>query len=261
LTAKILLRELDGPDDFRETEEVSKAAWRFTDRAVSPASDLVAATHAGGLSAGAFEGKRMLGFVHGIPRTNLPEKAQHSHLLAVRPEAQGRGLSTLLKLFQRRWCLDRGVGLVTWTYDPFLLKNAQLNLGKLRATVHTLLPNFYGVMGGIYASLPTDRFEITWRLGDSEVERAAAGEPPRFPLDGPGVPVATAREIPDAERVALPFPPGAPKTYTAEPERSLREKRAFRRLATELFARGYEAYAVAVREAFPVYLLRKRAGA
>ena len=33
--------------------------------------DLIAATHAGGLTAGAFEAKRMLGFVHGIPRTNL----------------------------------------------------------------------------------------------------------------------------------------------------------------------------------------------
>jgi chorismate synthase len=261
LKGKLLFRELDGPDEYAQTEEVSRAAWRFSDRQVSPAGDLIAATHAGGLTAGAFEGKRMLGFVHGIPRVDLPEKAQHSHLLAVLPEAQGRGLSTSLKLFQRRWCLDRGVALVTWTYDPFLLKNARLNLGKLRATVHTLLPNFYGVMGGIYASLPTDRFEITWRLADPEVERAAVGAPPLFPLDGPEVPIATSREIPGAARVALPFPPGAPKTYKIDPGRSLREKRAFRRLATELFEKGYEAYAVAVREAFPVYLLRRRHGA
>ncbi len=242
---KLVLRELEGPDEFRQSEEISKTAWRFTDRAVSPASDLIAANHAGGLTAGAFEGKRMLGFVHGIPRVDLPEKAQHSHLLAVRPEAQGRGLASLLKLFQRRWCLDRGIALVTWTYDPFLVKNAQLNLVRLRGTVHALLPNFYGVMGGIYASLPTDRFEVTWRLADPDV-------------DGPEVPLATSREIPRADVLALPFPAGAPKTYTSDPERSLREKRAFRRLATELFARGYEAYAVAVREAFPVYLLRRR---
>jgi chorismate synthase len=259
LTLKVVFRELEGPDEFRETEEVSRAAWRFNDRQVSPGGDLIAATHAGGLTAGAFEGRKMLGFVHGIPRVDLAVKAQHSHLLAVRPEAQGRGLSTALKLFQRRWCLDRGMAVVTWTYDPFLLKNAQLNLGKLRATVRTLLPNFYGVMGGIYASLPTDRFEITWNLADLEVERAAAGAPPLFPLDGPDVPIATSRAIPDGERLALPFPPGAPKTYRSDAERSLKEKRAFRRLATELFARGYEAYAVAVREAFPVYLLRRRA--
>jgi chorismate synthase len=260
LTSQLVLRELEGSEEFRESEEISKAAWRFTDRAVSPASDLIAANHAGGLTAGAFEGKRMLGFVHGIPRVDLPQKAQHSHLLAVRPEAQGRGIASLLKLFQRRWCLDRGISLVTWTYDPFLLKNAQLNLVRLRGTVHTLLPNFYGVMGGIYASLPTDRFEVTWRLDDAEVERAAAGEPPLFAQDSPDVPIATSREIPPADLLALPFPAGAPRTYRSEPERSLREKRAFRKLATELFERGYEAYAVAVREAFPVYLLRRGAG-
>jgi len=258
---RLVFRELERPDEFRETEEVSRSAWRFADREVSPASDLIAATHAGGLTAGAFDGKRMLGFVHGIPRVDLPERAQHSHLLAVRPEAQGRGLAAQLKLFQRRWCLDRGIALVTWTYDPFLLRNAQLNLGRLRATVHTLLPNFYGVMGGIYASLPTDRFEVTWRLDDAEVGRAAAGAPPLFPLDAPDVPIATARSIPfGAERLALPFPGGAPKTYRSDPVRSLREKRAFRRLATELFLRGHEVYAVALREAFPVYLLRRRAG-
>jgi chorismate synthase len=203
----------------------------------------------------------MLGFVHGIPRVNLPEKAQHSHLLAVRREAQGRGLASELKLFQRRWCLDRGISLVTWTYDPFLLKNAQLNITRLRATVHHLIPDIYGVLGGIYGSLPTDRFEVTWRLSDPEVERAAVGAPPLFPLDGPDVPLVNSRSLAALDgvtRVALPFPPGAPKTYRAEPERSLKEKRAFRRLATELFTRGFEVYAVAVREAFPVYLLRKR---
>jgi len=169
----------------------------------------------------------------------------------VRPEAQGRGLSTALKLFQRRWCLDRGMAVVTWTYDPFLLKNAQLNLGKLRATVRTLLPNFYGVMGGIYASLPTDRFEITWNLADLEVERAAAGAPPLFPLDGPDVPIATSRAIPDGERLALPFPPGAPKTYRSDAERSLKEKRAFRRLATELFARPSNPYTAGLLRSVP----------
>jgi len=258
VTARVVLRELETPEEYAETEEVSKAAWRFTDRAVSPASDLVAATHAGGLTAAAYEGKRMLAFVHGIPRVDLGQRAQHSHLLAVRPEAQGRGLAADLKLFQRRWCLDRGISLVTWTYDPFLVKNARLNLVRLGGTVRTLLPNFYGVMGGIYASLPTDRFEVTWRLLDPEVERAAAGAPRLSPPDSPDLPIATLRSLPSsAERTALPFPAGAPKTYRSDPERSLREKRSFRKLATELFRRGYEAYGVTVREAFPVYLLRR----
>ncbi|HEX2799157.1 MAG TPA: GNAT family N-acetyltransferase, partial [Thermoanaerobaculia bacterium] len=178
MSGRLVVRELRTPEEFIETTHVSKAAWGFAERSVSPASDLVAATHAGGLTAGAFAGKKMLGFVHGIPRTNLSEPCQHSHLLAVRPEEQGRGLGVKLKLFQRAWCLERGIRLVTWTYDPFLLKNAKLNVGRLHATVRSLLPDFYGHMGGIYAGLPTDRFEVNWRLDDPLVESAARGEGP-----------------------------------------------------------------------------------
>ena len=110
---RVLVRELKSPVEFGETVNVAKEAWGFGERALSPANDLIAVTHAGGLTAAAFEAGRMLGFVHGIPRTNLGEPCQHSHLLAVRPRAQGRGLGARLKLFQRAWCLARGIRLVT----------------------------------------------------------------------------------------------------------------------------------------------------
>jgi len=254
---RIVLRELKSPEEFRETEEISKTAWRFTDRAVSPASDLIATTHSGGLTAAAFEGRAMLGFVHGVPRTNRDEPCQHSHLLAVRPEAQGRGLSGQLKLFQRRWCLDHGIKLVTWTYDPFLLKNATLNIGKLRATVANYLPNFYGLMGGIYGAIPTDRFEVTWRLDDPIVERAAEGHPLRV-ADDPDAPVVTGTRVPNARRVVLPFPAGAPRIYETDPEGCVAARKRFRRVADALFAKGFEVIGVAVRESGPVYILERR---
>jgi chorismate synthase len=252
---RLVVRELRTPEEFIETTHVSKAAWRFDERSVSPASDLVAATHAGGLTAGAFEGKEMLGFVHGIPRTNVSEPCQHSHLLAVRPEEQGRGLGVKLKLFQRAWCLERGIRLVTWTYDPFLLKNAKLNIGRLRATVRSLLPDFYGHMGGIYAGLPTDRFEVSWRLDDPLVERAARGE--GAPPDGAVEVLAVARPgaIPEAKRVLLPFLADAPRVYRTDPKRSLAARKSFRRLALSLFAKGYVVTDVAVRDGEPAYVL------
>ncbi|HMA28877.1 MAG TPA: GNAT family N-acetyltransferase [Thermoanaerobaculia bacterium] len=255
MKGRLVVRELRTPEEFIETAHVSKAAWGFAERSLSPASDLVAATHAGGLTAGAFEGKEMLGFVHGIPRTNLGEPCQHSHLLAVRPEAQGRGLGVKLKLFQRAWCLERGIRLVTWTYDPFLLKNAKLNLGRLHATVRNLLPDFYGHMGGIYAGLPTDRFEVNWRLDDPLVERAARGlDPPH--ASTAGVPAVTRpAAIPAAPRVLLPFLADAPRVYRTDPERSLAARTKFRRLALALFAKGYVATDVAVRDGEPAYVL------
>jgi predicted GNAT superfamily acetyltransferase len=258
VSRRVVIRELRNPDEFQETIDVGKAAWRFADRVLSPTSDLIAATHAGGMTAGAFDGKRMLGFVFGLPRTNLGERAQHSHLLAVRPEAQGRGLSVRLKLFQRSWCLERSIRVVTWTYDPFLLKNANLNIGRLRARVRGFLPNFYGPMGGIYGNLPTDRFEVTWRLDDPEVAAAAAGgSPPSLP-DGPGVPLASAGRVPDAPVVALPFPAGAPGIYRTDHAGTLRARRRFAAAAAALLGKGFEVRAVATRDRGPVYLLARR---
>jgi chorismate synthase len=253
---RLVIRDLRTPDEFIETTHVSKAAWGFAERAVSPASDLVAATHAGGLTAGAFLGGRMVGFVHGIPRTNRGEPCQHSHLLAVRPEAQGRGLSVSLKLYQRAWCLERGIRLVTWTYDPFLLKNAKLNVGHLRATSRTFHPNFYGLMGGIYAGLPSDRFEVAWRLDDAEVVRAAAGEPRPRP-DVRALPVVQSpRSLPPAPRLLLPFPPGAPRIYRTDHEGTLKARRRFAAVVRPLFARGYAVTDVVVGEdGTPAYVL------
>lgn len=258
MSGRLVVRELATPREFFETTSVSKAAWGFAERDVSPTSDLVAATHAGGLTAGAFEGRKMLGFVHGIPRTNRGEPCQHSHLLAVRPDAQGRGLATRLKLFQRAWCLERGIRLVTWTYDPFFLKNAKLNIGRLRGTVRALLPDFYGHMGGIYAGLPTDRFEVDWRLDDPLVEGAARGEGP--PREGHSeVSEATlSGTIPLAPRVLLPFLADAPRVYRTDPKRSLAARTRFRRLVTALFAKGWVVTDVTVRDGEPAYVLDRR---
>jgi chorismate synthase len=252
----LVVRELVTPEEFIETTRISKAAWGFSDGAVSPASDLVAATHAGGLTAGAFLGRKMVGFVHGFPRTNLGEPCQYSHLLAVLPEAQGAGLSVVLKLYQREWCLERGIRLVTWMYDPFLLRNATLNLERLAGTVRTFLPNLYGSLGGMYAGVPTDRFELSWRLDAPGVVRAAAGERTP-PLDVAGLPAArSARALPAAPRVLLPFPAGAPRIYRTDREGTLRARRRFGALAQALFAAGYEVTrVVADAGGSPAYVL------
>ncbi len=262
MSGRVVIRELRTPDEFLATMDVSKAAWGFTERSVSPASDLVAATHAGGLTAAAFAGRRMLGFVHGFPRTNLPEPCQYSHLLAVLPEAQGRGLAVKLKHFQRDWCLARGIRLVTWMYDPFLVKNATLNLVRLGATAERFHPNLYGFIGGIYADLPSDRFEAFCRLEAPRAVRAAAGEI-RTPPDVAGVPVARSpRALPDARRVLLPFPAGAPRFYRTEPGTARKARRRFGALVEPLFARGYVVTdLVALADGSPAYVLDRRTGA
>ncbi len=258
MSSRVVIRELKSAAEFHETVVVSKEAWKFSDRVLSSWTDLIAGTHAGGMTAGAFENGRMLGFVHGLPRTNLPEPAHHSHLLAVRPEAQGRGLSVKLKLFQRQWCLDNGIRLATWTYDPFLLKNARLNITRLRAVVRSFLPNFYGFMGGIYGNLPTDRFEVTWHLDDPAAAAAARGERVAEPEDAGAAPLVRGNTLPGATRVALPFPAGAPGIYRTDHAGTLRARKRFAISAGALFAAGFEVDGVAVLGSGPVYLLTKR---
>ena len=284
---RLRVRLLASPAEYAEASQVAKAAWGFPDLVVPPPPDMITATHAGGMTAGAFEGKRLLAFVHAVPRSNLARRAIHSHLLAVRPEAQGRGLSVLLKLFQREWCLERGVRLVTWTYDPFMVRIARLNLVRLGGVAPRFLPDFYGPIGGIYGDLPSDRFEVHWRLGSRRVVRAVRGEPEavapdaaaRLPLargtqDAERTPGAKSRSVargtrggeeapgPERRRDAgspqrclLPFPAGFPDRFRSDPAAGRAARRRFGRAAAALFAQGWEAVSFVERAEGPAYVL------
>lgn len=281
----VRVRPLADPSEFAEASQVAKAAWGFPDLIVPPPPDMITATHAGGMTAGAFRAGRLLAFVHAVPRTNLPEPAVHSHLLAVHPEAQGRGLSVRLKLFQRAWCLARGIRLVTWTYDPFMLRNARLNLVRLGAVSPVFLPNFYGAIGGIYGDLPSDRFEAHWRLDGPRAEGAARGcsseippeETARLPLaTGAGgarrargqarFPLREHRKTeltpsrPTPSRLPallLPFPAGFPDCFRGDLAAGIAARRRFGRAASALFAAGYEAVSVTTHDGAPAYVLER----
>jgi chorismate synthase len=240
---RIVVREIHDRRDLLRVQEVARLVWRFDERHLPSAADLQVVGHVGGLTAGAFAGGEMIGFVHGLPRANLPEPCHHSHMLAVHPEWRGRAVAVRLKLFQRAWCLARGVRLVTWTYDPLLLVNAGLNLVRLRARAVAYLPDLYGSLGGLYGDLPTDRFEVRWRLDAPEVRRVARGAP-GGPAEQADLPVATTRGIPAAPRIAVEVPSGAPELYARDPRAARRAHRRLRRIATELFGRGYEATSI-----------------
>ena len=80
----------------------------------------------------------------------------HSHITGVLPGA-GRGIGRAVKWHQRAWALDRGLGRITWTYDPLIARNAFFNLTRLGARPRRYLVDFYGPMdeGRTVASPPT----------------------------------------------------------------------------------------------------------
>ena len=178
-----MVRELTLVDDMRGCEKLERNIWGLNDAEVLPASHLVAAAHAGGMVAGAFDGDELVGFVCGFASYRpewLRPNGLHSHMLGVLPSYQGKGIGRSLKAFQRTWCLERGLSWVTWTFDPLQAKNARLNLEHLGVTVSEYRVNEYGTLGGdLNAELLTDRLLAFWSL--TEAKDTPVLEPKDFP--------------------------------------------------------------------------------
>ena len=90
---EVLFRDLSGMDEFRAAEGLQRAVWGEGDLP-DPADLMMVIQAEGGLVGGAFVAGRLLGYVFGFP-TRDPQ-VQHSHRLAVLPEARGLGLGAAL---------------------------------------------------------------------------------------------------------------------------------------------------------------------
>lgn len=173
------VRDLSDRDELAALAGVFGLIWQRPD-GVPPLSleVLRAVAHAGGMVLGAFDGGELVGgavgFVGLLPPD--PRPRLHSHIVGVLPQARGRSVGSSLKWQQRRWCLDRGISVVTWTFDPLVRRNTWLNVGKLGAVGTHYHEDFYGPMtDGINAGLPSDRCVATWELESARVVAAAAG--------------------------------------------------------------------------------------
>lgn len=174
------LKLVETIDDFKACEHIQKVVWGFSDLELVSASNMIAVSHAGGMTAAAVDKGEVVGFVTAFA-SYLPHLANpngvHSHMLAVLPRYRGKGVGKALKWFQRDWCLAQGLSWMTWTFDPLQAKNARLNLEHLGATVSTYRINEYGELGGdLNAGLPTDRLVAFWDLNSKRTQELARGE-------------------------------------------------------------------------------------
>jgi predicted GNAT superfamily acetyltransferase len=177
VTTHTVISELHELEDMRELEQLFSAVW---ERPGEPpfSSDLMRAlSHSGNYVAGAHEQGRLVGGLVGwLGGTPPHELHLHSHILGVVADSQVRGVGFELKQHQRRWCLERGIRVVEWTFDPLVRRNAHFNLTKLGAQAQQYLVNFYGEMvDGLNAGEESDRILIRWHLDSTLAESAAAG--------------------------------------------------------------------------------------
>ncbi len=163
--------------DFDACVELQRAVWGLDELETTSAIQFIATTHAGGMVhlAEAPDG-RVVGFAYAFPAWRAGVAHLHSDMLAVLAEHQARGVGVSLKWAQRAEALQRGVRLITWTYDPMLARNANLNLRRLGAVATEFLENFYGITSShLHFGLPTDRLAVRWELEAAHVEELSHG--------------------------------------------------------------------------------------
>ena len=181
----LVVYELHDLADLRELESIFATVWARSAEVPIGLETLRALSHSGAYVSGARVGDRLVGGLVGWLGGPPPDHLHlHSHILGVMPDTQVRGVGFELKQHQRSWCLERGVGVIEWTFDPLVRRNAYFNLNKLGAQASEYLVNFYGAMADrINAGEESDRLLIRWELDSEPARAAASGSSPELELD------------------------------------------------------------------------------
>jgi predicted GNAT superfamily acetyltransferase len=188
------IRPFESVEEHYECEALQEAVWGG---GVLAANMTITLCRHGGIAIGAFDShtNKMIGCVAGMLSSSHHAGANndlshHSHIAAVLPAHQGRGIGEALKRAQAGWCRANGLNLMTWTVDPLEARNARLNIGKLGCICRAYIVNCYGFMNdALNAGIASDRFEVEWWL-DRDAQRegvpASAGwQPDELRIDIP----------------------------------------------------------------------------
>jgi predicted GNAT superfamily acetyltransferase len=173
---EILIRHCTSNAEYDACVNLERSTWG--ESLVVPSAIFVVAEQTGGQVLGAFDGGKLVGFTLALAGIHRGGPFLHSHMTAVDPQSQDRGIGRRLKLFQRQDALKRGIRLVEWTFDPLELKNARFNLVRLGVIARRFLPNCYGITKSpLHAGLPTDRLVAEWWLDSERVKSILADNP------------------------------------------------------------------------------------
>lgn len=265
--AGVQLRPLTSLEDADAIVGVMRETWAEE----LPRELIRAFAGSGNVPWGAFDGDELIGYVLGWaavePSDGLHE---HSHMLAALPHRRHAGVGYALKLAQRASCLDRGIGLVRWTFDPLVARNAHLNIGKLGATCDRFHRDYYGEMtDALNVGDRSDRLVVRWRL---EREPGPRDVPPGDPVEvvrGSGTIEAPRPELPTripevtASSVFTIQVPRDHATIRAnDPELGARWREVVGEALDDCFARGMEvvAFEADLAAGRPRYFLTARRG-
>jgi predicted GNAT superfamily acetyltransferase len=213
--------------------------WNYAEIEVVPEHIFVVATIAGGQVLGAFHNETAVGFSLAFPAVRGKHLHLHSHMVAVLPEYEHRGIGRKIKMAQRDDALNRGFDLIEWTFDPLQIRNAHFNISRLGAIVRHYLPDLYGrTSSPLHGNLPTDRLVAEWWIASQRVEAVLANRLNR--------PV-------ESERISLPW--NIREICRTEPQRALAIQQELRQCFEQSLARGYAAVGFDVSPDHASYLM------
>ncbi len=176
------IRPLKTEAEYHAVEQLQRDIWGSQDIEIVAFETLMTAHRNGGVMLGAFdilEGReQMIGFVFGFVGLTADGVVKHcSHIAGALPSYRDRGVGYALKIKQREIVLSQGIDLITWTFDPLESRNARFNFHKLGVTCGVYLRNLYGAMrDALNEGLPSDRFQVDWRIASPRVEARLRGE-------------------------------------------------------------------------------------
>jgi len=205
--ANWILKILEQPEEMQAVEDLQRQVWPGSETDVVPAHMLLAAARNGGLVIGAFEGTDgapgevngesqgrqltgdlpLVGFVFGFPGLYFtpdgPRPQHYSHMLGVHSDYRDQNIGFKLKRAQWQMVRQQGVDRITWTFDPLLSRNANLNIARLGAVCNQYHRDVYGQMRDeLNLGLPSDRLVVDWWVNTKRVERRLSSRP-RLQLD------------------------------------------------------------------------------
>lgn len=175
----ITIRRAKTIEDCQAVEELVMLCWGRDPLDAVPSHMTMALVKYGGNVMLALDGDKPIGFCLGFDgkaHSGGPWK-HHSHMAAVHPDYQDKGIGAKLKLAQRDAILANGLNHITWTFDPLETRNARLNMNKLGGVACTYLRDVYGErFDKLAAGLPTDRFVVDWWIDSSWVQSVVTGK-------------------------------------------------------------------------------------
>ncbi|MGP8078316.1 MAG: hypothetical protein ACLQD8_06885 [Thermoplasmata archaeon] len=172
-------RRLEKPEEFRQAEELQRAALGEGAVGVVPPPLQRAFQDHGGLVLGAFADIHLAGCAISTLGWDGTTLYHYSHLTAVRPEYRNHHLGFRLKAYQRDEVLRLGLAEIRWVFDPLVSRNAWLYVRRLASAPDRYLPHYFGQLPESAEAGPeTDRLRTRWELASPRVEERLAGRGP-----------------------------------------------------------------------------------